>query len=91
MKIVINNCWGGFGLSDQAVEMYRELSGKEDFSEFTMERDDPILIQVVETLGEDADGRYSELKVVEIPDDVDWYIHDYDGMETIRESHRSWG
>lgn len=43
MKIVINNCWGGFGLSDQAVEMYRELSGKEDFSEFTMERDDPIL------------------------------------------------
>jgi hypothetical protein len=91
MKIVINKCWGGFGLSDEAVEMYRELSGKEDFSEFTMERDDPILVQVVETLGEDADGRYSELKIVEIPDDVEWYIHDYDGMETINESHRSWG
>lgn len=26
-KVVINKCWGGFGLSDEAVELYGKLSG----------------------------------------------------------------
>jgi hypothetical protein len=28
--------------------------------------------------------------VIEIPDDVEWIIVDYDGMEHIAEKHRTW-
>jgi hypothetical protein len=45
---------------------------------------------VVEQLGEKSWGRHSELKVVIIPDDVDWFIGNYDGIETIHEQHRQW-
>lgn len=89
-KIVINNCWGGFGLSDAAIERYQELSGSDGSSYHSIERDDTLLVQVVEELGESSNGKYSELKVVEIPDGINWYIHDYDGCETINEVHRSW-
>jgi hypothetical protein len=55
-----------------------------------LERNDPVLIQVVEELGERASGRYANLKIVEIPDDVDWEIMEYDGSEWIAERHRTW-
>lgn len=29
MKIVINKCFGGFGLSDLAIERYKELSSND--------------------------------------------------------------
>jgi hypothetical protein len=54
-------------------------------------RADERLIKVIETLGSKASGRFSKLKIVEIPDDVEWTIDEYDGMETIDEVHRSWG
>lgn len=53
-------------------------------------RENPILIEVIETLGERANTLYSKLKIVEIPDDVKYEISDYDGMETIEEVHRTW-
>lgn len=53
-------------------------------------RDDPALIRVVEELGKAASGRFAELKVVEIPDDVEWEIDEYDGSEQIAEKHRTW-
>ena len=90
MQVVINKCFGGFGLSEKALEMYQELSGK-DCCSYDIERTDPILIKVVKTLGKDANNRFSELKIVDIPDDVEYYIGDYDGIETIHETHRSWG
>lgn len=54
-------------------------------------RDDPDLIAVVEALGELADGRAAKLCVVEIPDDVEWEIDEYDGSEQVAEKHRTWG
>ena len=51
----------------------------------------PLLVRVVEELGDEASGHFSKLKVVEIPDDIQWEIHEYDGMETIEEVHRTWG
>lgn len=51
------------------------------------DRTDPHLVQAVEELGEKA-GK--NLKVVTIPDDVEWYIHEYDGLESIHEEHRFW-
>lgn len=44
-------------------------------------RNDPYLIQVVEELGEEANGRYAKLKIVEY--DIDYEIDDYDGKETL--------
>lgn len=48
-------------------------------------RFDPTLIEVVEELGSEASGRYSDLQVIEIPDDVanDYMIDNYDGIETL--------
>lgn len=92
-KIVINTCFGGFGLSNQALELYKILTGippAQDITYWEIARDNPQLVQIVEQLGERADTRYSQLKVVEIPDDVEWQIEEYDGMEHIAEAHRTW-
>lgn len=53
-------------------------------------RHDSKLVQVVEELGEAADGMCAELAVIEIPDGVEYEIEEYDGMESIHEKHRSW-
>lgn len=140
-KIVINKCYGGFGLSDAAVVRYHEIKGvpmwvehdskygslgishywlvpeservadlgdefyklpmeerqahnqkwsEQTFSIYDLKRDDPVLVQVVEEMGQDASGRFAELKVVDIPDDVKWEIAEYDGMESVHEVHRIW-
>ena len=53
-------------------------------------RNHPALVQVVEELGKEANGMFAELKVVEIPDDVEWEIEEYDGVEWVAEKHRVW-
>jgi hypothetical protein len=60
--------------------------------EWDLERDDHILVSVVEELGsEEASGDMSDLRIVELPADVDcWTIQEYDGNETVHECHRSW-
>ena len=90
MKIVINRCYGGFGLSDKALELYNTLADTNLQYACELERNDPILVHVVETLGAEANGRFAKLHIVEIPDDVNWEISDYDGMESVEEVHRSW-
>ena len=61
------------------------------FSLYDIEdRTDAALVQVVEELGELANGPHAELKVVEIPDDVKWQIEEYDGSEWVAEQHRTW-
>jgi hypothetical protein len=92
MKVVINTDFGGFGLSKIALETYAKIKGKSlgNVFHFDIERNDPVLVDIVEQLGVDANGNFAELKVVEIPDGISWYIEDYDGIETIHETHRSW-
>jgi len=87
-KIVYNGCYGGFGLSDKAVARYWELKGQpvpDDFSRFNLKEDrsDPILVQVVEELGEEADTAFSELYIRELPEGTLYRIDEYDGMETV--------
>lgn len=111
MKIVVNRCFGGFGLSDDAILFYGKLAGinliedqdpdypwlsfwktsdNVNFFDFDIVRTDSNLVQVVEQLGEKSFGKYAKLEVVEIPDDIEWSIREYDGYETIEEAHRSW-
>ena len=90
-KIVINACHGGFGLSAEALNKYRELGITDpNFYSRNIPRDDAHLIAVVELMGTEANNRFSELKIVEIPDDVNWYVEEYDGQEWVAERHRTW-
>ena len=89
-------------MSKEAQELYAQLKGIEletynksycfykNLSVHDIPRNDPALIQVVEQMGEASWSTVSELKVVEIPDDVDWYIEEYDGDEWVAERHRTW-
>ena len=120
-KIVINRCFGGFGLSQEALIELSNLDARlvyQPTTDFLMEymkdgfalelavedlrdgkllridgavsRENSKLIEVVEKLGSRASCYYSELKIVEIPDDVEYTIEEYDGVERVVEAHRTW-
>jgi hypothetical protein len=55
-----------------------------------IERDDPILIEVIKELGAKANGMCAKLKIVKIPSNVDWEINEYDGLESVEEKHLVW-
>lgn len=98
-KVVYNNCYGGFSLSDKAQELFLEKKGipytkienkwgsyyqtEEDSYDRDIERHDPILVEVVETLGEEANGPCSKLRITEVR--FAYRIDEYDGMETVME------
>ena len=90
MKVVINDCHGGFGLTDAALNEYKIRKGIIDpnFYYYDIPRECPVLVEMVER--GDVGGDFSDLKVVEIPDDVNWYIEEYDGLEHVAERHRTW-
>jgi ATP-dependent Zn protease len=50
-----------------------------------IERNDLDLVKVVEDLGEEANGQFADLDIIEIPDNVNWEIDNYDGMEHVDE------
>lgn len=90
--VVINDCYGGFGLSQRAQTEYCRLAGIEekDFRDLEIPRDDPYLVKVVKELGMSANGTHSNLKIVEIPGDIEWLVQEYDGAEWVAEKHRTW-
>jgi hypothetical protein len=118
MKVAINRCFGGFGLSEKAFEMLLRKKGvafekqpsastflgpayfhaghlgdNEFFLseyDYFQDRADPDLISVIEQLGKEAEGWSADIALVEIPNDVQWHIHEYDGIEHIAENHRTW-
>ena len=130
-KVIVNKCYGGFGLSHRATLRYLELKGLKSywvvdeitlkyhpnynpdvdkrgtvhygtqpdfmvedqlgyFSDTEIARDDPILVQVVEELGDDAADKLAKLEIVPVPDSVSWEIAEYDGWEHVAEKHRTW-
>ena len=107
-KIVINNCYGGFGLSQEALRELQKLNDKlvitddtamlhketlwlaKDFYDYPHYRANLNLVAVVEKLGDEASDYDSGLKIVEVPDDVEYTIENYDGIEWVSEVHRTW-
>lgn len=139
MKIVLNSCYGGFGLSYEAMVLYwhaknrdlyfyKDISIYDDYtkvhkyerisladiqqsrntwtgyiycttedqgeyldhfpeyvvSDRDIDRTDPILISVVETMGsEAASGRFASLYIEEIPNGTQYKIDNYDGIEEL--------
>lgn len=91
MKVVINLCFGGFGLSRAARLRYAAISGRElPEDEDEIERTDPALVQTVEELGSAANAAFARLTIVDVPDGVDWEIETTDGLEVVAERHRTW-
>ena len=64
---------------------------KQEVDQYVIERDDLDLIKVIETLQKESNDDLAELKIVEIPSDIEWEICDYDGIEWVAEKHRTWG
>jgi hypothetical protein len=96
MKVVINDCYGGFGLSDEVLKMYLERSNTpytiyysgpcehlivddQPFTEDSIARHDPILIEILEEVGWVKKG----FAIVVIPDFAKYSIGEYDGKEWI--------
>ena len=70
---------------------YKGSVAKENyFDDREIPRNDSDLVSVVENLGEAAYGFTASLKIVEIPEDVDWYVEENDGLEWVAEKHRTW-
>ena len=92
MKVVINDCHGGFGLTEAALNEYKIRKGVTDpnFYYYDIPRDCPVLVAMVEEQGTAVNGGFADLKIVEVPDDVNWYIEEYDGNEHVAERHRTW-
>jgi hypothetical protein len=47
------------------------------------DRADPVLVQVVEELGDAANTPYSDLRISELPAGTKYRIDEYDGSETV--------
>ena len=92
MKIVINGRYGGFGLSQAGhYELGRRLGlAEDDFYDSDIKRTNPDLVEMIEENADLYSGDSARLHVVEVPDDVQWHIHDYDGSEHVAENHRTW-
>lgn len=101
MKIVINRCYGGFGISTEAYDYmgvqyqitfgnsgfaYPVKGDQEDF------RTNEKLIEFIEKYGsERASGECARLVIKDIPEGVRYRIIEYDGMEDIEtESMLDW-
>lgn len=119
MKVVINGCYGGFGISLAGAKRMAELGhegARKEVAEYEAkasgetalsglekklghqwygsfcdtERHDPALVQMVEEMGAVGGGDFSDLRIAEIPDGVSYIIEEYDGIEHVAESHRTW-
>lgn len=106
MKIVYNASYGGFILSyaglnwmanrghiyaaSEALKIsmpgFSGCGGGED-----IDRDDPLLIEAIETLGSEAvSGFCASLAIADIPDGVEWEIDEYDGWESVVPPRMRW-
>lgn len=79
MKVIINECYGGFGI----CQSWAKDHCKEDCCPQCSCRECPKLIQAIED-GISVNEVYSNLRVAEIPDETtDYKIMDNDGYETL--------
>ncbi len=94
MKIVINR-HGAFTLSVKAENRLKELGLSEELANHfrydrKLDRSHPLLVKVVEELGNEANGIYADLALVEIPDGIKWYVASWYGREFVKGANRIW-
>ena len=89
-RLFLNYYTKDFGKIIRSKDLENEIYKKYGFREKDICRTDEDLIKVVEKLGEEANTTCSTLRIIEIPDDIDWIIEEYDGMEWVAERHKTW-
>lgn len=91
-KVVYNSCFGGFGLSKEAVRLAKQYASSdspwhsvnEEYGFIrNVSRHDSVLVRVVEELGKAASGMCANLEIEEIHSPL-YRIDDYDGLETVQ-------
>jgi hypothetical protein len=95
ITVLYNNTYGGFCLSDKAVNIYNERMKKiKDNFEFisyetgpapTFIRHDPILVEIYNELGCDFNDYLTNIISTTIPKKYEnyYYINEYDGLENV--------
>ena len=105
MKVVITAWYNTFSLSDlaitrlaneKAIGIRRSEDGSYKFDDRDQAaRSDPVLVRVVEELGENAWaiiwGDRGEYQIVEIPDGTQYEVMNCDQWEWVAEKHCRWG
>ena len=96
MQVVINTSYSNFAISPDAISLIQKKiknpKAKSQINAYAFDNDrsNPLLVEAVQKLGAKANGLYTTLKIVEIPDDVEWRVDAINGKEVIREKHRMW-
>ena len=63
---------------------------KGHFCDYDIKRNDPDLIYIVQKMKKKANGEHATLKIVTIPDNINFHIEEHNGIELIAEDHRTW-
>ena len=72
-----------FKASLEERQRHNEAYDKQTLSPRDIERDDPVLVQVVEELGDAASGRFAKLQIADVPSGSLYRIDEYDGLESV--------
>ncbi|MGD9670241.1 MAG: hypothetical protein AB7U75_14585 [Hyphomicrobiaceae bacterium] len=69
--------------SQEEREAANNFYSQNTFYPRDLERHDPLLVQVVEELGDDASGTYARLRIEDVPSGMQYRIDEYDGSERV--------
>ena len=87
-KVVYNNCYGGFGLSEVGLLLFNKRTKLNIADNYELEEKVPrhhkILVEVVEELGYAASAEHSQLQIRELASPY-YKIVSQDGKETVSE------
>lgn len=92
-RVVYNYAYGGFEMSKEAIKEYNLRSNKiypTEKSGEDISRDDPVLIQLVEEMGNKINAnRGSKLKIKSFPMKFKKFLNwnEYDGKESVTINH----
>lgn len=89
-EIVINCCYGGFSLSNEAAQLLADLTGDVPTNDPDVDRNNKNLVAVVKALGAKANGSYAKLRIVELELNCKWRITEYDGWERVELIPQLW-
>lgn len=88
VQVVYNCCYGGFGISDDAVRWLQDRNVETDNSATGLTRHHPLLVQCVKELGEKSNGQYAALYVHTLNGNK-YRIDEYDGSESVVEPNEN--
>lgn len=100
-QVIINKSYGALHFNDEVIALYKKRNPHNivDLTDHDLLRQNVFVIGIVKEIGVmNSAGEYINvhetpgrpIKIVDIPDDVEWELCEYDGIEHIAEKHRTW-